>query len=65
MSPFNAYTESVNSQSLDTWVISGVAEADTLVDEVYQQFLQDLKSKLFLVSFVMFLPVLYLLLLNN
>ena len=53
------------SQSLDTWVISGVAQVDALVDEVYQQFLQDLKSKLFLVSFVMFLPVLYLLLLNN
>ena len=53
------------SQSLDTWVISSVAEVDALVDEVYQQFLQDLKSKLFLVSFVMFLPVLYLLLLNN
>ena len=53
------------SQSLDTWVISSVVDVDTLVEEVYQQLLQDLKSKLLLVSFVMFLPVLCLLLLNN
>ena len=60
-----SFQQLLYSQSLDTWVISSVAEVDALVDEVYQQFLQDLKSKLFLVSFVMFLPVLYLLFLNN
>ena len=60
-----SFQQLLYSQSLDTWVISSVAEVNALVDEVYQQFLQDLKSKLFLVSFVMFSPVLYLLLLNN
>ena len=60
-----SFQQLLYSQSLDTWVISSVAEVDALVEEVYQQFLQDLKSKLFLVSFVMFFPVLYLLLLNN
>ena len=60
-----SFQQLLYSQSLDTWVISSVAEVNALVDEAYQQFLQDLKSKLFLVSFVMFLPVLYLLLLNN
>ena len=59
-----SFQQLLYSQSLDTWVISSVAEVDALVEEVYQQFLQDLKSKLFLVSFVMFLTVLYLLLLN-
>ena len=60
-----SFQQLLYSQSLDTWVISSVAEMDALVEEVYQQFLQDLKSKLLLVSFVMFLPVLCLLLLNN
>ena len=60
-----SFQQLLYSQSLDTWVVSGVAQVDALVDEVYQQFLQDLKSKFFLVSFVMFLPILYLLLLNN
>ena len=60
-----SFQQLLYSQSLDTWVISSVAEMDALVEEVYQQFLQDLKSKLLLVSFVMFLPVLYLPLLNN
>jgi len=60
-----SFQQLLYSQSLDTWVVNGVAEVDALVDEVYQQFLQDLKSKLLLVSFVMILPVLCLLLLNN
>ena len=60
-----SFQQLLYSQSLDTWVISGVAQVDALVDEVYQQFLRDLKSKFFLVRFVMFLTVLYLLPLNN
>ena len=44
-----SFQQLLYSQSLDTWVISGVAQVDALVDEVYQQFLQDLKSQQFLV----------------
>ena len=34
-----SFQQLLYSQSLDTWVVSGVAEVDALVDEVYQQFL--------------------------
>ena len=34
-----SFQQLLYSQSLDTWVISGVSEVDALVDEVYQQFL--------------------------
>ena len=49
-----SFQQLLYSQSLDTWVISSVAEVNALVDEAYQQFLQDLKSKLFPVGFVIF-----------
>ena len=34
-----SFQQLLYSQSLDTWVISSVAEVNALVDEVYQQFL--------------------------
>ena len=34
-----SFQQLLYSQSLDTWVISSVAQVDALVDEVYQQFL--------------------------
>ena len=34
-----SFQQLLYSQSLDTWVVSGVAQVDALVDEVYQQFL--------------------------
>ncbi|SVE58277.1 uncharacterized protein METZ01_LOCUS511131, partial [marine metagenome] len=34
-----SFQQLLYSQSLDTWVVSGVAQVDALVDEVYHQFL--------------------------
>ena len=34
-----SFQQLLYSQSLDTWVISGVSKVDALVVEVYQQFL--------------------------